>query len=402
MKRLYESLLERHLTDYRQMAFLAGPRQVGKTTLSQAMSRLTDQFVHLNWDVEDDQALILQGVEAIVAAHQLQTVGERKAIVVLDELHKLKKWRNYLKGFFDIYEDHIRFIVTGSSKLDIYRHAGDSLMGRYFPYRVHPLSVAELLHADLHPTEIREPQALAAEDFSALLQFGGFPEPFSQQSEDFYRRWVKLRREQLFEFDIRDLTQIRDIAQMKFLATMLENQVGELTNYNHLSKLARITHNTTTVWLEALMSFYFCFKIHPWTRNIVRSLIKQPKIYLWDWASVEDPRARYENLVAAHLHKAIHYWEDRGLGDYGLYFIRDKEQREVDFLVTKNQEPWFLVEVKSSAKQSVSEHLHNFQKQTGAQHAFQVVFDLPYRDVDCFSYRKPVIVPAQTFLSQLV
>ena len=213
---------------------------------------------------------------------------------------------------------------------------------------------------------------------------------------------MKLRLEQLFELDIRELTRIHEIAQIKFLASMLQNQVGSLANYAQLAKLAGVSADTIRTWIDTLRSFYFCFKIHPWSANITRSLIKQPKLYLWDWANIDDVGARNENMVAAHLLKAIHLWEDLGLGDYGLYFLRDKDKREVDFLITKNAEPWFLVEVKSSHKQSLSEQLYYFQQQTNAKHAFQVAIDLPYQDIDCFTYTQPVIVPAITFLSQLV
>ena len=130
--------------------------------------------------------------------------------------------------------------------------------------------------------------------------------------------------------------------------------------------------------------------------------MKQPKVYLWDWALISEVGARNENVVASHLLKAVHLWQDCGLGNYDLHFIRDKEKREVDFLVTKDEKPWFLVEVKSGNNQPISKHLHYFQQQLDVPHAFQVVFDMPYEDIDCFEYTTPIKVPAMTFLSQLV
>ncbi|MBU1558571.1 MAG: DUF4143 domain-containing protein, partial [Gammaproteobacteria bacterium] len=155
-------------------------------------------------------------------------------------------------------------------------------------------------------------------------------------------------------------------------------------------------------WIKTLESFYYCFSLHPWTKNITRSLLKEPKIFLWDWSLLSDPGAKMENFVACHLMKATQFWTDQGLGDYKLYFIRDLEKNEVDFLVSKNDQAWFLVEVKASSNGGISKHLYKFQKQTGAPHAFQVVFDLEYVDKDCFSINDPVIVPVRTFLSQLV
>jgi len=402
MDRIYKHIMENHLENDRQMVFLAGPRQVGKTTISKTAKDLTDNYVYLNWDFQDDQRLILQGPKSIVDEYGLNKPFTRKSILTLDEIHKLKDWRNYLKGFYDKYEELVRFIITGSSKLDIYRNAGDSLMGRYFPYRIHPFSVRELIETDLVDHEIRNPKEISAEVFETLIEFGGFPEPFTKQSKAFYRRWVKLRIEQLFHIDIRELTRIHEIAQMKLLATILQNQVCDPANYSSLASLVNVTPKTITVWINALRSFYYCFRISPWTKNIVRSLVKQPKLYLWNWADTEDKGARYENMVASHLLKAIHLWEDRGLGEYALFYLRDREKREVDFLVTKNGKPWFLVEVKSSDNRSISEHLYYFQQQTQAPHAFQVTFNMPYEEINCFDYTQPIIVPAITFLSQLV
>jgi hypothetical protein len=402
MDRLYQTIMQQHLQHDRQMIFLAGPRQVGKTTISQAAASLTQQLVYLNWDYEEDQALILKGPQAILEQYGLLAPQLQKPILILDEIHKLKQWRNYLKGFYDKHSSLLHFIVTGSSKLDVYRRSGDSLMGRYFPYRVHPLSVAELIRATVADSEIQSPQPLDEDLFSALIQFGGFPEPFSKQSQIFYHRWNKLRSDQLFQFDIRELTRIHELAQMRLLATILKRQAGELVNYQQLSKLVRVSADTIQAWLSTLQSFYYCFEIKPWSSNITRSLIKQPKIYLWNWADNEKIGARHENMIASHLLKAIHLWEDRGLGEYGLYFLRDKEKREVDFLVTKDNQPWFLVEVKSQNNQSINENLYYFQQQTKAPHAFQVVMDLPYRDINCFDHHTPIIVPARTFLSQLV
>jgi uncharacterized protein len=402
MKRLYTTIMQQHLQHDRQMVFLAGPRQVGKTTISKTAAKLTDRYIYLNWDYIDDQELILKGPRAIVEHYGLQAATKHKAILTLDEVHKYKNWRNYLKGFYDKHFETIQFIITGSAKLDIYRTSGDSLMGRYFPYRVHPLSVAELLNTDIIKTEITMPQKIPTDLFDNLIRFGGFPEPFSKQSNQFYTKWLKLRTEQLFQIDIRELTRIHEITQMKILAKMLKNQVGQLMNYQQLSKIIGVTADTIKTWINTLNSFYYCFNIQPWSKNITRSLIKQPKLYLWDWANIDNTGARHENMVAAHLLKAIHWWEDRGLGEYGLYYLRDKDKREVDFLVTKNEKPWFLVEVKSSNNKSISEHLHYFQKITNAPHAFQMVINLPYEDINCFDYHKPIIVPATTFLSQLV
>ena len=313
MKRIYEHIMEDHLKNDRQMIFFEGPRQVGKTTTSKTAAQYTQQFIYLNWDYDEDQQLILEGPESIIKQYNLNAPqAAAKAIVVFDEIHKYRHWRNYLKGFYDKQSELIKFIVTGSSKLDVYRTAGDSLMGRYFSYRIHPLSVAELISTQIEPVEIKNPEALDPDIFLSLVKFGGYPEPLIKQNNAFYRRWIKLRIQQLFNIDIKELTRIHETAQMKFLSSILKNQIGGLLNYNQFSKALRVSNDTISKWINTLSSFYYCFTISPWTKNITRSLLKQPKLYLWDWSMIDDLGARHENLIAAHLLKAIHLWEDRG------------------------------------------------------------------------------------------
>lgn len=404
MRRLYQPLILDHFKRYRQMLFLMGPRQVGKTTLSfQVEEDLLSDFFYLNWDNIDDRDRILQGPKGIAAFIQLDRPKKTPPLLVFDEIHKYREWKNLLKGFFDSYSHagEVRVIVTGSARLDTFNSGGDSLMGRYFRYRIHPLSVAELLENDLSENEVSLPSQLDERIFEKLYTFGGFPEPFIQGESIFYERWKQLRLQQLFYEEVRDTTRIYEIRQMELLALQLRQQIGSLTNYTSLSNKIRVTSETIRRWVSILNQLYYSFSIQPWSKNVTRSLLKEPKIYLWDWSLVEDPGARAENFIASHLLKACHFWTDRGMGQYELFFLRDKEKREVDFLLTKNEEPWFLVEVKSS-KASLTPSLAHFQKQTQAKHAFQVIIDADYEEINCFNYTKPVIVPAKTFLSQLV
>lgn len=402
MKRIYETVVEEHLQRYKQMLILAGPRQVGKTTVSLSAEKYTDAFTYLNWDNQDHRKIILEGPSAVANFIGLARLSASHPIVVFDELHKYRQWKTFLKGFFDTYQNNLKIIVTGSSKLDIYRTGGDSMMGRYFPYRIHPFSVAECLRTKVNFLEIQPPTKIKKEIFYALLKFGGFPEPFLMQDEKFSFRWQQLRGEQLFRGDIRDVSRIQEIDQLEILAKLLKHQCGELVNYSNLANKVRVSVDTIRRWIKILNAFYYCFIIKPWTKNVSRSLLKEPKIYLWDWSEADDVGQRAENFVAAHLLKAVHFWTDQGLGKYDLFFLRDKDKREVDFIVTKNDKAWFIVEVKNGDGSSINRHLEVFQAQTNAKHAFQVVINMDYIDKDCFSYHHPVIVPAMTFLSQLV
>lgn len=385
------------------MLFLVGPRQVGKTTTSLEIAAPNPHNFYFNWDIQLERQMIVEGPHAVASFMNLEKIKKGRSIIVFDELHKYGKWKTFLKGFFDRYSREVQILVTGSARLDVYKAGGDSLMGRYFLYRLHPLSVAEIINPELREEEIAScPLKIEEEKFQALLKFGGFPEPYLRQSRQFYTKWKRLRSQQLFEEDLRDLTRIQEIGQIQVLAEMLRRQVGDLINYSSLSNKVNVSIDTIRRWIETLKSFYFCFSVKPWTKNISRSLIKEPKIYLWDWSLVEDKGAFAENFIASHLLKAAHFWTDRGLGDYDLYFLRDKEKREVDFLLSKNGKPWILVEAKSSDNSGISSSLYYYQKMTQAKHAFQVVLNMDYVDRDCFSYHEPVIVPARTFLSQLV
>ncbi len=402
MDRIYSAVIKQHFEKYEQMAFLSGPRQVGKTTVAEFCQSLSPYHKYLNWDFLEDRAQILKGYSAICEGLPLAGAITQKPILVFDELHKYKDWKNFIKGFIDYFKGQLNILVTGSARLDIYRKGGDSLMGRYFLYREHPLSVGELLHTDISQKIIRDPQPISDESFDALLNFGGFPEPFLKKEQAFSIQWQRLRRQQLFQEDIRDIANVRELAQLELLASILREQTGQLVNYSNLAKHIRVSDNTIRLWMNMLESFYYSFSIKPWSTNIARSLIKQPKTYLWDWSIIQDKGQRAENFIAAHLLKAVHYWTDLGFGEFDLWFLRDKDKNEVDFLITQNNNPWLLVEVKSSYKNGLTPALNRFQKQIRAEHVLQVAMDMPYEPVNCFDQKKPLIVPARTFLSQLI
>ena len=402
MKRVYTSIIKEHFERHQQMIFLTGPRQSGKTTVSLMAKEFSNQFSYLNWDNLDHRKIILEGVNSVADFVGLNKLTSDTPIVVFDEIHKYGKWKTFLKGFFDKYKGKAKIIVTGSSRLDVYKKGGDSLMGRYFPYRLHQLSLAELGRVVLSGKEISEPFQSKSHDFEKLLKNGGFPEPFIKNDSKFLNRWKPLRQEQLIKEDIRDLSRIQELGQIELLAEILKHQSGQLCNYSKLANKVNVSSDTIRRWIKTLQSFFYCFTIQPWSKNIPRSLIKEPKTYLWDWIACDDEGQRAETLVASHLLKAIHFWTDCGLGQYGLWFIRDKEKREVDFLVSRDKKPWFLVEVKLSSKGGVSKNLIYFHNKIKAKHSFQVVFDMGYIPKDCFTHIEPVIVPAQTFLTQLV
>ncbi len=399
MLRLYNSLIENHFSQYNKMVFLSGPRQVGKTTVSKSITLKNHINLYLNWDNVVHRSKIIK----LVADYNIKpkSLGE-KELLILDEIHKMPDWKNYIKGFFDVHHDEVSLLLTGSAKLNIYRKGGDSLMGRYFNYTLFPLSVGEIAKKTYTKDLFSKPLKIDAKEYDALFKFGGFPEPFLNQSEEFHNSWCRSRNEQLLKEDIRNIENIKAIDQLELLAYYLSHQVGSGVKYSNLSNKIKVTNNTIANWVDLLSNFYYCFTIKPWSQNIPRSLIKEPKVYLWDWSIIQDEGSRFENFIAMHLLKSVNFWNETGKGNFGLYYIRNKDQKEVDFVVTRDDKAWILIETKLSSNNSISKNLYLFKNLTEAEYTFQVVHNKDYVDVSCFDYNEPIIVPAKTFLSQLV
>lgn len=394
--RVYDSILKRHFGEMRQMAFVTGPRQVGKTTTCRSLAT-----TYLNWDDPADRRDILAGASAVLGRVTPRLGRPGRPLIAFDELHKHRKWRDFLKGFFDSHSTEAQILVTGSSRLDVFRRTGDSLMGRYFPYRMHPLSVGELLHTEAPEALFRPPAPLPEKEFAALLEFGGFPEVFLARRRNYALLWRRQRRDLILKQDVRDFTTISDVARLEILGDILAERSATQIVFAQLSNDLQVSLPTARRWVEALAALHLGFLIRPWSKSIAKSLRKEPKWYLRDWSGIADPGARAETFVAAHLLKAVEGWTDVGLGTFELRYLRDKQKREVDFVVIRDGKPWLLVEAKAGDG-ALSPALAYFQAATKAPHAFQVVVDAPFVAADPFERKDPVIVPARTLLSQLL
>ena len=403
MERIYEKLIKDHFENNRQMVFISGPRQVGKTTLAESV--LPDA-VRLNYDKVADARIIAAGADKVAEFADLADPSHAKKGILFDELHKFPNWKRFLKGFFDVYADNrrLKVAVTGSARLDIYKRGGDSMMGRYFSYRIHPFTIGELGSKDVNLDAIfQSSQGVSDDTFRALLKFGGYPEPFLRDSERFYNQWKRLRLEKLFAEDLRDLSRVQDLNGLRALADLLAARVGGGMNYASLATDLSVSPDTAKAWTSVLESVYYCWLVPPWSRNVANSIRKQPKAYLWDWSLVADEGARNENFVGAHLLKAVHWWTDSGLGDFGLYYLRTKQQKEVDFLIAKDSEPFMLVECKSSPKEPLSPALVEFQKSLSVPYAFQVAVNAPASGIEPTEYKgTPIKISAVDLMKALV
>jgi predicted AAA+ superfamily ATPase len=261
--------------------------------------------------------------------------------------------------------------------------------------------VGESLRTNLPASALQAPAEVAAADWEALWEHGGFPEPFLRRDSRFARRWRSLRQELLSREDLRAVAHITDLGTMEILMQLLAECSARRLVYSNLAQEIQVAVDTVKRWIDLLGRMHYGFIVRPWFANVAKALRKEPKWFLRDWSGMADEGARAETFVACHLLKAVEGLTDLGFGDFELRYLRDKQKREVDFLVVRDRKPWFLVEVKLSDK-NLSPSLIYFQAQTKALHAFQVVMNLPYEPADCFAIHRPTVVPAKTFLSQLL
>jgi len=373
-----------------KMVFVGGPRQVGKTTF--AVNIVANEYknhAYYNWDNREDRKKILQSVWPGNAD-----------LIILDEIHKYKNWKNLIKGEYDKLKSKYKFLITGSARLDIYRKGGDSLQGRYHYYRLHPFSLAEFLNIknEIEVFKAIVPvEATNDEEFEALFKFGGFPEPLLRGTPRFLRRWHNEKVERMFRDDIRDIEQIRDLGSMKLLSDILPDKVGSLLSINSIREDLEVSHRAVTHWLNILETFYYHFRIYPFARKKIRSIKKDPKLYLWDWSEIEDPAIRFENMVASHLLKLCHFLYDYEGYRAELFFLRNVDKKEVDFLVTIDRKPWFAVETKLSFK-GEERSINYFKERLDIPHAYQVV-----KETEINLFIKGVnAVSADRFLASLV
>jgi len=303
----------------RKMVFVAGPRQVGKTTLARSLPGADGGY--LSWDIPEQRERILRRELA------------PDALWIFDEIHKYRLWRNYLKGLYDGRKPGQQILVTGSARLDLYRYSGDSLQGRYHLLHLHPLSVAELGIA-------------SAEGLRDLLTLGGFPEPFFSGSEVEARRWSREYRNLLIREELVSLERVHDLGSLELLMIRLPDLVGSPLSVNGLREDLQVSHKTVTGWIQILERLFALFRLPPFGSPAIRAVKKEQKHYHYDWTLVPELPQRFENLVASHLLKWVQYQQDSQGRDVELRYFRDVDGREVDFVVTERRKPLTLIECK--------------------------------------------------------
>lgn len=391
-----------------KMIFLTGPRQIGKTTFARNWLAAQEAGNHyFNWD---DPSVVKEYkrnplfFKNIIASRP----GKKPLPLVFDEIHKLKNWRNILKGIYDTNQESMTLLVTGSARLGWYRKSGDSLIGRYFAYQMMPVGLPEATndfsHVLMNDAPLAAVNKLAdaarqikteniEEKLNTLLSLSGFPEPFLKNSPRFYNRWNTEYKSLLTKEDIRDLSRISDIKGIEQLLEMLPLKVGSLLSINSIAEDMGYHHATITRWLDVLKAIYLIFTLRPWHKNVTRSIKKENKLYFFDWSNVPDSGCRFENLLAVSLIKLAARLTEIGLGSFEIMHIRNKEKQEIDFVLAKNKKPVALFEAKES-DDNISKSGIYFSKQLSLPY-FQIVHNC--RKVEIFPGNCAVI-PATNFL----
>jgi len=343
------------------MVLLGGPRQCGKTTLGQQVIEgfpyaRSKQGLYLNWDDDDHRRRILK-----------REWSDQDELILFDELHKFHRWKNWLKGMYDTTKDKHRYFVTGNARLDVYRRGGDSLLGRFHYWRLHPFTLSEPI-AGITPKEC----------FKRLMAVGGFPEPFLDANEQESKRWRRERIERVIKDDIRDLEQLHNISALSLFVDALRQRVGGKIVLSNLEEDLQVSQKTLKRWLTVLENMYLLFIVRPFTTRLPRAIQKPPKVYFFDNGDVTgDESQRFENLVANHLLKQIHFLEDSTGERFELKYIRDKEGREVDFVIVREGKVEMLIEAKLSDSK-IHRPLQYYAERLNPTKAVQIVAHLQH------------------------
>ena len=291
MKRYLDDLITRDLE--KKMVFVVGPRQVGKTTLSRGLLQanapesLDQPGVYLNYDVAQDRALIEQ-----------MNWSRRATLVVLDEIHKMTEWKRWLKGVFDGRQNQQKILVTGSARMDTFAQAGESLAGRFFSWRLHPISVREWCEHSGSSAEVA---------MQHLLVRGGYPEPCLAIEAEDATRWRKQYFEGLVRNDVLEFSRLNELTVMRLFIDLLRQRVGSPLSLASMARDLAVSPVTLKRYLDILEALYIVFVVRPWHHNIARATLQAPKVYFFDNGLVQgDDGVKFENLVACHLLKHVH------------------------------------------------------------------------------------------------
>jgi predicted AAA+ superfamily ATPase len=403
---IYKALWDELSAD-KPMIMLAGPRQSGKTTFARGIvAKDFSDTVYFNWDMAKDKSRLIAD-PAFFSKEPRSSISSRP-LVILDEIHKYRDWKNYLKGIYDQFSKEYQFLVTGSGRLELSRKAGDSLAGRFLKFHIFPFTLAELSNRRRtiknfmgNPLEGFDdaPAGETAQVFKSLWELSGFPEPFLKGKKTFWSSWSAAYGQQIVRDDLRTAADIRNLDLVETLFALLPSRVASPLSMNNLAGDLQVAFDTVKSWLLLFDSFYLTFRISPWTQKISRSILKEKKIYLFNFPVIDDEAARFENLAALEFLRAVEAWNDHGWGNFSLHYLRNKDKQEVDFLLAENNRPFLIAETKLS-DDAPAASLIDFQKLFSIP-AVQLVRKEGVRKVNRNGKNSILVVTAHRWLSAL-
>jgi predicted AAA+ superfamily ATPase len=214
--RLQGQVLRERLGHRLRVVFVDGPRRVGKTT---ACSALASSY--LDWDRPEHRRIILRGPAAVAEYARLGLTRDRPAILLLDNLHHYRKWTEFLRRFCNRYGSRLRVIVGGNSVFHRIGAGRRSLSRGHSILRMHPWSVGECARIAPPTSPVQPPTPIADADWTALLEHGGFPEPFLRRDSRFTRRWRATHHAQLMRDELGEIAHLQDQDTTQMLAILL-------------------------------------------------------------------------------------------------------------------------------------------------------------------------------------
>lgn len=312
---------------------LMGPRQAGKTTL---VRHLFKDKPYINMELPDVRQLAYDDPIGLLSRYPDGAI--------IDEIQQTPETLSYIQGIVDERNENGLYILTGSHQLDLHAGVTQSLAGRTAILHLLPLSLDELK------------QVRAVDDENLCLFQGFLPRIHSeaQQPHKAYRNYLQT----YIERDVRQLINIKDLNTYQKFITICASRVGQLVNYDDISREVGVSNKTIKHWLSILEASFIIVRLQPYYANIGKRLVKSPKLYfvepglaayLLGIESVQqlsrDPlRGQlFENMVVMELYKARF---NQGL-DPNLYFYRDQQKHEID-IIYKSANKLIPIEIKAS------------------------------------------------------
>jgi hypothetical protein len=365
LRRHLQQQVERSLTDF-PVVLITGARQVGKSTLAQALITTDWQADYLTLDDRTVLDAALTDSEGFLAANP--------GPLIIDEVQRAPDILRAIKRQVDRRRLGGQFLLTGSANLMTLKTVSESLAGRVALHQLFPFSLAERLGCEVSSFlgelfEVDDARALlkrwrrrdrpATDPADAILR-GGYPPATLMRSAASRRRWFDSYRQTYLERDLRNLANIQYLTDFSRLLILVALRTGQTVNVAAFARELGLPQMTVKRYLDLLVLTYQVSLVPAYHTNVGLRLVKTPKLYVTDtglachlsgtrdWATMERQGrvgALVESWVANELDKWIAYQED----DYRLYFWRTHTGQEVDFLLARGEE-MIAIEVKATTR----------------------------------------------------